>query len=65
MLDASTPKGRIISAALDCAAAKPWGEVTLVQEAHNTSNPKDQGNNQSAQHEFETPAPWRKGLLGR
>jgi ubiquinone biosynthesis protein COQ9 len=30
MLDPSTPKGRIISAALDRAAAKPWGDVTLL-----------------------------------
>jgi ubiquinone biosynthesis protein COQ9 len=30
MLDPSTPKGRIISAAFECAAAKPWGEVTLL-----------------------------------
>ena len=30
MLDPSMPKGRIITAALDCAAAKPWGHVTLL-----------------------------------
>ena len=33
MLDPSTPKGRIISAALECAAAKPWGDVTLLDIA--------------------------------
>jgi ubiquinone biosynthesis protein COQ9 len=33
MLDPLTPKGRIISAALACAAAKPWGDVTLLDIA--------------------------------
>ena len=33
MLDPSTPKGRIISAALECAAARPWGDVTLLDIA--------------------------------
>lgn len=30
MLDPLTPRGRIIAAALACAAAKPWGDVTLL-----------------------------------
>ena len=33
MLDPSTPKGRISAAALDCAAAKRWGDVTLLDIA--------------------------------
>jgi AcrR family transcriptional regulator len=33
MLDPSTPKGRIIAAALECAAAKPWADVTLLDIA--------------------------------
>src|SRR5262245_59942352 len=33
MLDPSTPKGRIISAAFECAAAKPWADVTLLDIA--------------------------------
>jgi ubiquinone biosynthesis protein COQ9 len=33
MLDPATPKGRILAAALDCAAAKPWGDVTLLDIA--------------------------------
>src|SRR6476659_241475 len=30
MLDPLTPRGRIIAATLACAAAKPWGGVTLL-----------------------------------
>jgi AcrR family transcriptional regulator len=33
MFDQFTPKGRILAAALDCAAAKSWGEVTLLDIA--------------------------------
>jgi len=33
MLDPSTTKGRIISAALERAAARPWGDVTLLDIA--------------------------------
>ena len=29
MLDQTTPKGRILAAALECAASKSWAEVTL------------------------------------
>jgi len=39
MLDSSTPKDRIISAALACAAAKPWGEVTLLDIAEAATQP--------------------------
>lgn len=39
MLDPSTPKGRIISAALACAAAKPWGDVTLLEIAEGAKLP--------------------------
>jgi len=33
MLDQATPKGRILQAALDCAAKKPWADVTLIDIA--------------------------------
>jgi ubiquinone biosynthesis protein COQ9 len=33
MLDQFTPKGRILAAALDCAAKKAWAEVTLADIA--------------------------------
>jgi len=33
MLDQFTPKGRILAAALDCAAKKGWAEVTLADIA--------------------------------
>jgi ubiquinone biosynthesis protein COQ9 len=33
MLDQTTPKGRILSAALGCAAAKSWTDVTLLDIA--------------------------------
>ena len=33
MLDQITPRGRILTAALSCAAAKSWGEVTLLDIA--------------------------------
>jgi ubiquinone biosynthesis protein COQ9 len=33
MFDQFTPKGRILAAALDCAAARSWGEVTLLDIA--------------------------------
>lgn len=33
MLDKFSPKGRILAAALDCAAAKSWDEVTLLDIA--------------------------------
>jgi AcrR family transcriptional regulator len=33
MFDQFTPKGRILAAALGCAAAKSWGEVTLLDIA--------------------------------
>ena len=39
MLDSSTPKDRIISAAFACAAAKPWGEVTLLDIAEAATQP--------------------------
>ena len=29
MLDLTTPRGRIVSAALGLAAEKPWGDITL------------------------------------
>jgi len=34
MLDLTSPKGRIIDAALRLAASKPWREVTLAEIAH-------------------------------
>src|SRR5574341_95260 len=40
-------------------------DITLVQEAHDTANPKGQSENHTAQHELETPASWRDSLLGR
>lgn len=33
MLDPATPRGRILAAAMDCAAAKPWSDVTLLEIA--------------------------------
>ncbi len=33
MLDKTTPKGRILAAALDCAAKTRWAEVTLIDIA--------------------------------
>jgi AcrR family transcriptional regulator len=39
MLDQTTPKGRILAAALDCAAKKPWAEVTLLDVAEAASLP--------------------------
>jgi AcrR family transcriptional regulator len=33
MLDLSSPKGRILAAALQCAAAKSWNDVTLLDIA--------------------------------
>ncbi len=33
MLDTTTPKGRILAAALDCAAKTRWAEVTLIDIA--------------------------------
>jgi AcrR family transcriptional regulator len=33
MLDQSSPKGRILAAALQCAAARSWGDVTLIEIA--------------------------------
>jgi ubiquinone biosynthesis protein COQ9 len=33
MLDQTTPKGRILAAALTCAASKSWAEVTLLDIA--------------------------------
>ena len=33
MLDQATPKGRILLAALDCAARTPWADVTLLDIA--------------------------------
>src|SRR5262245_56771455 len=39
MLDQSSPKGRILAAALQCAASKSWSDVTLldIAEAANVS----------------------------
>lgn len=39
MLDTTTPKGRIIDAALTLAAAKPWGEITLREIAEKAGVP--------------------------
>jgi AcrR family transcriptional regulator len=39
MFDQFTPKGRILAAALDCAAAKPWEEVTLLDIAETARLP--------------------------
>ena len=33
MLDQTTPKGRILAAALECAASKSWADVTLLDIA--------------------------------
>jgi AcrR family transcriptional regulator len=33
MLDQTTPKGRILTAALECAAGKTWADVTLLEIA--------------------------------
>jgi AcrR family transcriptional regulator len=39
MLDQSTPKGRILAAALDCAAARSWAEVSLLDIAQHAKVP--------------------------
>ena len=39
MLDQTTPKGRILSAALDCAAKKSWSDVTLLDVAEAANLP--------------------------
>ena len=33
MIDQTTPKGRVLAAALECAAAKSWADVTLLDIA--------------------------------
>ena len=33
MFDQTTPKGRVLAAALTCAAAKSWADVTLLDIA--------------------------------
>jgi ubiquinone biosynthesis protein COQ9 len=42
MLDQSTPKGRILAAALACAAAKDWAQVSLLDIAHEAKVPLGQ-----------------------
>jgi ubiquinone biosynthesis protein COQ9 len=42
MIDISTPRGRIISAAMRLAAERPWGEVVLRDIAEAGSTPLDQ-----------------------
>jgi ubiquinone biosynthesis protein COQ9 len=39
MLDQSTPKGRILAAALACAAAKDWAQVSLLDIAQEAKVP--------------------------
>ena len=39
MLDQTTPKGRILAAALTCAASKSWAEVTLLDIAEAAQTP--------------------------
>jgi len=39
MLDQITPKGRILLAALGCAAGKPWADVTLLDIAESAGLP--------------------------
>src|SRR5262249_3093449 len=42
-----------------------WGEIALLQKAHQTTHAQDYGQDCPANHEFEAPAPWREGFLGR
>ena len=42
-----------------------WGEITLLQKAHQTTYAQGYGQDGTANHEFEAPAPWREGFLGR
>src|SRR5215510_2865208 len=39
MIDQSTPKGRILAAALECAAARSWAEVSLADVADQAKVP--------------------------
>ena len=39
MLDQTTPKGRFLSAALECAAKKSWGDATLLDIAEAANLP--------------------------
>jgi len=39
MIDQSTPKGRVLAAALECAAARSWAEVSLLEIAEHAKVP--------------------------
>jgi ubiquinone biosynthesis protein COQ9 len=39
MIDQSTPKGRVLAAALECAAARSWAEVSLLDVAEHAKVP--------------------------
>jgi ubiquinone biosynthesis protein COQ9 len=39
MIDPSTPKGRVLAAALECAAARSWAEVSLLDVAEHAKVP--------------------------
>ena len=42
-----------------------WGEIALLQKAHQTTHAQGYGQDCTTNHEFEAPAPWREGFLGR
>jgi len=47
------------------SALQVWGEVALLQKAHQTTHAQSYSQDGTAYHEFEAPAPWREGFLGR
>src|SRR5262249_43895830 len=40
-----------------------WGEIALLQKARQTTHAQGYGQDCTANHEFETPAPWRERFL--
>ena len=40
-----------------------WGEIALLQKAHQTTDTQGEGQDCTANHEFEVPAPWCEGFL--
>src|SRR5262245_16656990 len=41
-----------------------WGEIALLQKAHQTTHAQGDGQDCTANDEFEAPAPWRETFLG-
>src|SRR5262249_640851 len=48
------------------SALQMWGETALLQKMHQTSHAQSDGQDCTANHQFEASAPWRgEGFLGR